>query len=260
MKNQYFGDVKDLFKYDLVQWLIECLPAVDSFTFITMLTLNDGRSDGNKLNYQGRAGCKNEELVCYLAERVSSGRRNISEIREYYNIRDIDIEIYGENDFFSHSTRDSYFAGIRDELLSGSLIVCDPDNGMEVKHPNEKHMLWLEVTGLFDRMGDDSVLILFQHFRREKHEMTVAKIALGIELATRQKPIYLYDHEIVFFLLAKQPETLLLLENAVWEYSNKYPILRCSSREGPLASELTSGVLGTRTSNALEHLKKAGDR
>ncbi|MCJ2670040.1 MAG: hypothetical protein LN416_05970, partial [Candidatus Thermoplasmatota archaeon] len=50
MKNQYFGDTRDLFKYDLV---LELLLGTElrRFTFIPMLTRDEESSDGGKTDY-----------------------------------------------------------------------------------------------------------------------------------------------------------------------------------------------------------------
>ena len=41
MNRQFFGDTRDLFKYDLVRHVMKALPVFDSFTFIPMLTEED---------------------------------------------------------------------------------------------------------------------------------------------------------------------------------------------------------------------------
>lgn len=48
MKNQYFGDNRDLFKYDLVHKIINARYAglPKRFTFIPMLTENDNTKQG----------------------------------------------------------------------------------------------------------------------------------------------------------------------------------------------------------------------
>ena len=46
MKNQYFGDNRDLFKYDLFLKIIQKTDSVNRFTFIPMLT-PDVRSSQN---------------------------------------------------------------------------------------------------------------------------------------------------------------------------------------------------------------------
>ncbi len=223
MKNQYFGDTKDLFKYDLVEYLVRRVPGVDRFTFVTMLTEKDDGTDGNKLDYSGRPGSLNTDLVGYLRERVSSGRRNVSEIREYYEARGIGIEIYGEHEFFTHAARSEYFGGIDDALLAHSVIVLDPDNGFETKRSNKRHVLRSEVADLYERMTAGSILAVFQHFRREKHDLTIERVSRGLEEACRRKPLWICDNEIMFFLLDKDPEVRKALRSAARDYAQKYP-------------------------------------
>ncbi len=73
---------------------------------------------------------------------------------------------YGEDSYFSHRKRQSYFAGIESGLLSKSLILLDPDNGLEVKRSGEKHVLYSEVKELYERMDEDSILMVYQYFPR----------------------------------------------------------------------------------------------
>ncbi len=61
MKNQYFGDKRDLFKYDLA--LRVCQKLGLGFTFIPMLTAPDNRTDGNQIDYENaKAGYKDLAL------------------------------------------------------------------------------------------------------------------------------------------------------------------------------------------------------
>ena len=46
MKNQYFGDTRDLFKYDLALHIIEGIWSIRALTFIPMLTPDDGSRRG----------------------------------------------------------------------------------------------------------------------------------------------------------------------------------------------------------------------
>jgi hypothetical protein len=71
MKNQYPGDVRDLFKYDLISHVIESMGNDYRFTFVPMLTHNDARHDGNRRKFdaarkQGRPGTKNMPLMEFL--------------------------------------------------------------------------------------------------------------------------------------------------------------------------------------------------
>jgi hypothetical protein len=64
MKNQYFGDIRDLFKYDMVVWLIRQISSLENFTFIPMLTENDpSKKDGSQTDpTKAKAGFINEDL------------------------------------------------------------------------------------------------------------------------------------------------------------------------------------------------------
>ena len=93
MKNQYFGDVRDLFKYDLIQGILEGISTLQGFTFIPMLTENDPKSgDGNKRDFDkadrdGRPGTKNEELKEFLKpykDKENRGKRDFKEIEKYF--------------------------------------------------------------------------------------------------------------------------------------------------------------------------------
>jgi hypothetical protein len=233
MKDQYFGDVKDLFKYDLVQWIIERIPSLDRFAFITMLTKNDGGSDGNKLDYEGRPGYRNQELVGYLRERVEERRRNVSEIRCYYESRGIRIDIYKENEYFKHGNRVHYFAEIPDEYLAHSVIMVDPDNGLEVKRSNQRHFLLNEAADLYRRMNDESILIIFQHFRREKHDVTLEKVSVDLGAACGEKPLFICDKETIFFMLTKKKELKSELARVLAVYAQEYPVLKIGNPGEP---------------------------
>ena len=75
MKNQYFGDVRDLFKYDIIQTLISDSTYLDKFLFISMLTPDDESKEGNKIKYnRAKAGTYNLDLLNFLNKEVQSKR------------------------------------------------------------------------------------------------------------------------------------------------------------------------------------------
>ena len=49
MKNQFFGDNRDLFKYDLILSVVKGVDQIRQFTFIPMLTKDYG-NHGNQIN------------------------------------------------------------------------------------------------------------------------------------------------------------------------------------------------------------------
>lgn len=226
MKNQYFGDIKDLFKFDFIEWAIQRIPALGRFVYISMLTANDNRSHGSKLDCKGRAGAHNIELMNHLAKCVSEGRRDISEIVGYFDSQGIPVVICQQGVHLTHKTRGDYFAGIDQGLLEHSLILVDPDVGLEVKNSGAKHLLYEEAADLFERMSEDSILMIFQHFRHEKHSLTINNVSSQLEAACGQRPLWICDSEVVFFLLAKDPDMEQELAATVAEYRGRYPKLK----------------------------------
>ena len=66
VKNQYFGDTRDLFKYDLA---LHCMASTGlrRLTFIPTLTPDDGSADGRHVDLaKARAGSRNRPLVEFL--------------------------------------------------------------------------------------------------------------------------------------------------------------------------------------------------
>ena len=164
MKNQYFGDNKDLFTYDLIMHIMRAGLA-ENLAFIPMLTSNDGTGHGGKFNRnKARAGAKNRELATFLDECISANRRDIRELEGFFEKHAIRINTY--NKPFSHRDRGEYFREIGDGLLRKALIFADPDIGLEVRNPNEKHLLYSEVKDLYERMDRDSILMLYQYVPR----------------------------------------------------------------------------------------------
>jgi len=218
LKNQYFGDIRDLFKYDLVTELIENIAALDQFTFVPMLTEDDGKGDGGKIDYgKAKAGTTNAELASILKECIHENRRNIHEIKRYFAVKDIKIIIHNEGEYLYQKTRHLYFNAIEDKFLKRSLVFLDPDNGMEIDKSKNKHVLYREIKDLYERMDDQSLLMIYQHFAREPHDMYLKRRSEDLHQLLGSEPIYIHDSEITFFLLNAS--------KCLIEYRKKYPKL-----------------------------------
>lgn len=234
MKNQYFGDNRDLFKYDLIEFILNNNKnsSNNRFTFIPMLTKNKG-SDGNKI-HNPIAGRENKVLREFLEECRDKNRKNIAEIKTYFNSNhNIQLIIYGEhrkNEYFSHKNRAEYFKKIDDTLLSNPLIFVDPDNGLEVKRSNEKHLLYSEVRRLYERMNGNSILMIYQHFPRENHRAYCERRCNELKEKVGDLPILISDNEIIFFLLTKNREMKNQLAEKITNYKKYYTYLKIGCR------------------------------
>jgi hypothetical protein len=210
MKNQYFGDNRDLFKYDLI-WQIAHAGLVDHFTFIPMLTEPDNTEEGNQR--KAKAGIRNLTLKSFLDRCVEDGRRNIKELESFF--KDL-LTIYRKDDkdkYFSNGQRKEYFE-VPDELLKikKSLILVDPDKGLqgEKSHKSDKeHILYSEVKTLYDRMDRSSILMIFQYRpRMEKWRNCCQRISDELTKKVGNLPIHITSDPVIFFFLTKDNNSL----------------------------------------------------
>ena len=224
MKNQYFGDNKDLFTYDLAYW-IQRAGLVNHFTFIPMLTAPDDSTDGSRTDRaRATVGTKNGELVDFLDECVRENKRDIKYLEPFFTDREQRITIYsGKNKYFTHQKRQEYFSGIKIELLLDSLILVGPDNGLEVTRSRERHLLFSEAKELYERMAPSSILMLFQHFpRTDHHEYLHQRAEELAHQVSGAMPLSLDDNEGIFFFLTKDEELEDDLAHLLGHYAEEY--------------------------------------
>ena len=137
------------------------------------------------------------------------------------NTHDIKMTIYGKD--FYHRQRREYFEQIGDELLSKSLVFVDPDTGLEVKRPEEKHILYAEVKDLYERMDDSSILMIYQYFpRRPRQQYINTRCEELKEKITGDYPVCIDDDEIVFFFLTKDESLEHSLMHVIKDYAECY--------------------------------------
>jgi hypothetical protein len=235
MKNEYFGDTRDLFKYDLVLEFLSATKLINNFTFIPMLTKDENNSYGSKTNYSlAKAGVCRVELKRFLERCLREGRRNISELnnffKEHLSTKNLSLTIYKQNEYFSHKTREEYFEKIGRKLLTKSVILVDPDIGLEVKSMKgreEKYVTYKEVKLLYDRMDKISVLAIFQFIPRVKRNKYFAKICKNLkEKVTEVQPVYyISDNQIVFFILTKGIRSQKIVAKILKKYANRYNLI-----------------------------------
>jgi hypothetical protein len=84
MRNQFFADNRDLFKYDLILEIVSTINLLNQFFFIPMLTQDHG-THGNQINrHKAKAGFENSSLRNYLDECILKEHRNICHIINYF--------------------------------------------------------------------------------------------------------------------------------------------------------------------------------
>lgn len=226
MNKQFLGDERDLFKFDLIKEIIQGKSKIEFFTYIPMLTDNDYRREnhGNKRNLKdAKAGSNNELLIDKLEEykKIPIKDRTFYQIKRYFKELDIDNKFYQENEIFNNDNRFQYFKNIPYELLSKSLIFIDPDTGLQPKKSlNEKHILYWEVSYLYDQMDNDSLLIIYQHSTHKKDFLL--EVERGLETNINCSPLYISDKDIAFFFLTKNRTLLENVYDTLKKYNDGY--------------------------------------
>lgn len=224
MKNQYFGDRRDFFKYDLVLTFIEKINSLRAFAFIPMLTENDDTEDGNLTQYDGS---RRKDLEEFLRNCLSTSSRDIQNLKVFMRSQvGADYNPYKETEYFYHTGRQQYFAGIESSFLNNAVVLIDPDTGFEVKNMKRRnqYLRFSELRQVFDR-SVNSLVMVYQHIPREKRPQYFARMSdtlkncLGID-----KCICVTDNEIVFFLVTSSNDLLQDVCHEAEEYSkiNKY--------------------------------------
>ncbi len=221
MKNQYFGDNRDLFKYDLIYQLARA-SLVDNITFIPMLTAPDNTGHGGQTDRRkARVGARNKALVRFLDRCVAEGKRDIRQLESFFDQYSIKVEIYEDN--FLHQRRKEYFTNVGNELVARSLIFVDPDVGLEVGRRGEKHILYSEVKNLYEGMDEHSVLMIYQHFPRENHiEYLHRRVAELTEKICGEAPICIDNDEVIFFFLTRNETLEESLAHLISDYAESY--------------------------------------
>jgi hypothetical protein len=171
VKNQYFGDRRDLFKYDLLADLAGCLP--DSrLVFIPMLTPNDDSGEGGLIAY-GR-GTRRGSLVDALRDAVASGIRDIQTLRNLMPSFGVQFMPHRDASYFPDVDRVEYFAAVPTQWLAASVVFFDPDIGLQtgtVRYMRgkgaEKYLLYSDLRAVLERATDSSVFVVYQHLQKD---------------------------------------------------------------------------------------------
>ncbi len=234
MNRKYFGDTRDLFKFDLVRHLVKSLPELGGFAFVPMLTENSTgktkksriKTDLDRAVKAGKAGSQNQKLREQLVrlQEISVDREYLSGVSDYFSGEKILIDICGD-ELFTHAGRDSYLGSVFTSFPKNALIFFDPDTGLADAKADNRHLLMQEIRQIHNRMDKNSILMLYQHFPRVSHNGFVKKRCRDLEKLTGSCPLTITDNEVIFFLMAKNPKLAARLKDTLECYADTYPAL-----------------------------------
>jgi hypothetical protein len=167
VKNQFFADKRDYFKYDLWLDIAERMPGIKSLTLVPMLIPDDSTNEGRITSYT--EGKRRKRLYGFLQFCLVPKRRSITRLREF--LRDEPFEYHPYRDMddkgFQDGSWDAYFNAVPREWLCDAATLIDPDIGLERKkgsrneHP-EKYFTCENIANVVGRCSGNSVVVVFQ--------------------------------------------------------------------------------------------------
>ncbi len=231
MKNQYYGDNKDLFKFDLIEQIMLSSLGVKNFFYVPMLTPNDNSGHGeDRVRKDASAGYNNKDLFKFLGKpnNQAKNERRVKDIIEYFEDgKKLGIKFFNhtsDNEYFTQRSRREYFSGVLSKIPAKSLVFLDPDTGIEVKKSKDQHILYSELRQVFEILDDLSVLMVIQFFHRGNQDEQVKRRASDLSKITNFLT-YIRDNKITFFFLMRKESVKEGLEPILQVYKKPYPKL-----------------------------------
>lgn len=216
MKLQYLGDSKDSFKWHYHDYLVQEL----RYPFLNiafMMTPDDESNDG-----------KSHPSLFPARDKIIKFCENLRKKRSTQAVRRLPeitgssyaVEFHKESVFITNQNRTQYFSGFSADV--NQLLFLDPDNGFEPeKSYSKKHVLYSDIASVLGQISDDSVISVFQHFRRKSFVKDFARIK---ECLYGGYATAIYWHSLMFVAIGKSQKVIAQVGEANEKYSRTYPV------------------------------------
>ena len=220
MKLQYLGDSKDSFKWDYHDYLTNAL-GFKVLNILLMMTPNDKTNDGKTKPdwFPARS-----EIIDFC--NVLRKERDISTIKNLPSITGgkYNVILHKPKIHISSNNRELYFKDVVNH--KNQVVFLDPDNGMEPeKKFNEKHVRYIELKSILEQISEDSVISVFQHFRRKKFKDDFIRIKERfLEMDPTAHITAVYWHQLMFVIIGKSEEVIDTIWQVNRDYKKIYPV------------------------------------
>ena len=220
MKLQYLGDSKDSFKWDYHDYLIRAI-SYQTLNILLMMTPDDETNDG-----------KSKPDWFPARRKIIDFCNTLRSQRDIYAIQNLPnetgakyfVNLHRPNDHITKSNRKSYFTGVSN--FEDQIIFLDPDNGFEPeKSFNEKHVKYSEVFSIFEQISSNSIVSVFQHFRRIKLVEDFKRIQERLtDTVASVHTTAIFWRQLMFVLVSKSEKIINQIRKVNMEYSLVHPV------------------------------------
>jgi hypothetical protein len=224
LKNQYFGDKRDLLKYSLLEMLATRLPNINQLTCIWLLTAPAVNNDGNRFALPRQDASR---LELFLHECVAKGRRDVRNFASYMDGSRLRYFSYGDeaSSYFSDKDRTAYFGALPPAALKRSIVFFDPDNGLEPdKSCRAAHLRYEELASVFARMDQFSVAVVYQHLPRRSPSVFWPELAERLRGRLRCSAGYVAAGDVGFFIALRSIGVELAAATALEDFRESWPM------------------------------------
>ena len=220
MKLQYLGDSKDSFKWDYHDFLVSHL-GYPTLKLALMMTPDDHGSDGQ--SHPSLFPARKEIIEFCHDLRRSRSIKAIKDLPKKSGAA-YEVLIHKNGVYLDSANREEYFSGV--DSLDDQLIFLDPDNGFEPeKSCSEKHVAYRDVSQVLDQTSDDTVISVFQHFRRKSFPKDYARIRERIQSGHSTA---IYWHSLMFVVVSKSGKAIQRVISANENYAKTNPVIPIS--------------------------------
>ena len=180
MKNQYFGDIHDFYKYVMLKWFMK--NSEEKLLIAWYLTKDDEiKKDGNKREYLKKFSEFEKNNILDICNEIKDlfeflkenhNKKNIGLIEEHRHLIAKKMDFFNKN--LDCKNRSDWFESLKKKAKETDIIFLDPDNGIKFNNKkSNKHVMLSEIKELWKM---DKSLIVYQHFLMVDYEVLMAGI------------------------------------------------------------------------------------
>jgi hypothetical protein len=214
MKLQFLGDSKDSFKWDYHDYLTTEL-GFPRLTVALMLTPDDAGAHGQTKaeSYPARPS------ILSFCQKLQAGL-DVAFISSLPSYTGSPYQLILHKGAASADDREAYFSEL--DSTVNQIFFLDPDNGFEPeKTSSDRHVRYNDITGILQQLNEQSIVSVFQHFRRISFREDFARIMfrLGQACATA-----IYWHSVMFIAIANSKGAIERVREANSKYAQTHPV------------------------------------